>query len=706
MVKCPICGKEIANPNAPSHVNSKYHQEALKVSISAPKSVDKKGVLKPIPKKEKVIPLVMKEEKEKITDKSLTKSPIKGESINVDLHPIEPATIKIQEPKPETKIITKKAKMDSKNRKKIVFRSPNIKLIRVRFQNIKEKIFKFQNFPESKTFFSGLLAVIFIFASIITGFMAILETEAGVYLKYFVIFAVIEVIFGCVLLADFLFRLWTCDHNPEYKHNKQKQLKYLTTFTGIIDLISAISFIILIITFSAPELIHLARVLRLVSFLKIIRYSPSFEIIWSVLKRKKEELLITMMLSLLLMFFASIFIYLAEHEAQPDKITNLFSSMWFTAINLFTIGYGDITPITPIGKLISVIVAILGITLFLLPASVIASGFIDEIEERFPKTEVCPNCGKTLQKDAFLLDLSSKKKGRQSKIVTQVTQVLEAEKFKEPKLSPSQEKQRKCYNLLQYTFPKTLGQVCTFFFFMFVITINVLSIMVETNPTLSQEQRPTLTGVYLFSLIVFVLDYLIRAWSCVQSEDKKYEDSLEGRLKYMRSGMAIVDLIVIAGLFLKLLIPNQLLILIPMIFIVFKVGHFIDIFFVVRIVFKNARKEFISSLLLGIIFVIFTSTAIYYAENKAQPDKFSSILSAAWFCMITFTTVGFGDVYPITTLGRFLTICFAFLGVALFTLPAGLLGASFFTGMKEYRLHRICPKCGFILSKPKIRNEE
>ncbi len=595
----------------------------------------------------------------------------------------------------------------SKNKKEI---KPAHKRTKVNYKNklvnVREKICKAQSFPESKTILSGFLAVLIIVSAIITGFMAILETEKDFYLKNFVTFAIIEIIFGSILLGEFILRLLTCEFDSDYKGFKWKQLKYLTTFTGIIDLVSAVSIIILMITFATPELIHLARILRLICFLKIMRYSPSFEIIWSVLVRKKEEILITMMLSLLLMFFASIFIYLAEHEAQPDKITNLFSSMWFTAINLFTIGYGDITPITPLGKLISVVIAVLGITLFLLPASVIASGFIDEIQERFPKTEECPQCGKTLQREAFLLNLDEKKKGRKSKIFTQATQVLEAEKCKELNLTTKQAKQHKCYNLLQYNFPKTLGQVYTFFFFMVVITFNVLSIMAETNPKLSQELRPALAGVYLFSFIIFLLDYLLRVWSCVQSEDKKYEDSLKGRLKYMGGGLAVVDLIVVIGLFLKLLMPNQQLILIPMIFIVFKVAHHIDIFFVVRIVLKYARREFISSLLIGFIFVVFASTAIYYAENEAQPDKFSSILAAAWCCVITFTTVGFGDIYPITTLGRFLTIAFSFLGVALFTLPAGLLGASFFTGMKEYRLHKVCPKCGFVLSKPKLSSKK
>ncbi len=107
------------------------------------------------------------------------------------------------------------------------------------------------------------------------------------------------------------------------------------------------------------------------------------------------------------------------------------------------------------------------------------------------------------------------------------------------------------------------------------------------------------------------------------------------------------------------------------------------------IIFKDTKREFIGAIQICIIFLIFSSAAIYFVENSAQPNKFSSIPATLWFGIITFTTTGFGDVYPVTTAGRFLTICFAFVGVALFTLPAGLLGASFFSSMQEYRLHNI-----------------
>ncbi|MHA1281260.1 MAG: potassium channel family protein [Promethearchaeota archaeon] len=571
--------------------------------------------------------------------------------------------------------------------------------------NFKKKITSILYYNYSKTKSAYLFALVLIILSGLSGLAAIFETDITLYRQFYIIFFILSFIAGILFIIEYILRLWTSDTNPYYEKVENKHLKYVTSLLGIIDLVCVIAFILYLISFIFQDLVDLTRVLRLFAFLKFIRYSKSFEIIYSVIKRKKEDLLITLMLSLLLLFFGSIFIYIAEHNAQPDVITNLFSAMWFTAVNLFTIGYGEIVPLTPFGKIVSAIISILGITLFLLPASVIGSGFIDELNERNPHLDVCPNCNKKLPKDAFLRDIYKKTRGRRSKFVTQA---LELEKASVPKFLTKQEK---CYNLLEYPFPKTKGQIIIFLFFATLITLNVLAIMVETNLELAQELRQTLITVYILSLIVFTIEYFLRLWSCPASEKEEYEDSLQGRLRFMKSPMAIADLLVIIGLIL-LLIPVELVpvgrvfFLVLLLFVVFKIGHFIDVFPVAGLIFKDTKREFFGAIFICIIFLIFASTAIYFAERDAQPDKFTSIPAALWFGIATFTTTGFGDIYPVTTQGRFMTVAFSFLGVAFFTLPAGILGSSFFSSMKEYRMHKICPKCGYIISRPKLRRKE
>ncbi len=388
--------------------------------------------------------------------------------------------------------------------------------------DLKESIFRFLDFPHSKDFLARFVAFWLILASISSGLTAILETEGVLKSNFNIILIIIEIISGSVFILEYILRLWVSSFNPEYKNYKIKPFRYVISLMGIIDLVSVVSFILFLIFLFEQELMNAIILIRLLPFLKMIRYSESFEIIWTVIKRKKEELLISLMLSLLLMFFSAVFMYIAEYDAQPDDFTNLFSSMWFTAINLFTIGYGDMVPITPFGKFVSAIVSFLGITLFLLPASVIASGFVDEIQERNPQYDVCPNCNKKFDKDKFLKDIHKKREGKPSGIVMQI---LEAEKSKTlPILTSHQRVQHKFYNLFQYRYPKSKGQIIVFLFFSVIIVLNVLAIMVETNPNLSQELRSILVSVYFFSGVVFIIEYTIRFWSCTVSEQEEYQD--------------------------------------------------------------------------------------------------------------------------------------------------------------------------------------
>ncbi|MFX1392474.1 MAG: potassium channel family protein [Promethearchaeota archaeon] len=556
-------------------------------------------------------------------------------------------------------------------------------------RSLKNRLYDVLNFPSSKTLMGYFVALWFIVISIVSGIVTMLETMRDLQ-QYFTIFSIIGIISGFIFILEYFLRIWVSNVKAE-----SKRFTYMKSVFGIIDLIIAISFLL---SFIFP----FVKLLRIFVFLKIIRYSQSMEIIWAVFKKKRVEFLITLILSALLLFFASILMYFAEYRSQG---WNLFNSMWFTAINLFTIGYGDMVPVTPQGKFISAVVSILGITLFLLPTSVIASGFIDEIKERNPQYDICPNCNKQLEKGKFLKDLNQRSRGRPSNAIRKA---IEAEKSKEPiKLSSTQRIQNKCYNLIEFRFPKTIGQIIIFFFFATMITLNVLAIMISTNPSLSQEIRPLIIYVLLISIIVFTIEFLIRLWCCVASEREEYEDSFKGRLKYLSSPLIIADLIFLFSLYITLIlflfsIELQYILMLRL-FIVFKIGHFIDVFGVVGNIFKDVKKEFVISILICIIFLILSCTVIYSVENGAQPDIFSSIPATIWFGVITFTTTGFGDIYPVTTLGRFLTICLAFIGVTLFTLPAGILGASFFSSMQEYYLHKICPECGFILSKPKIQ---
>ena len=145
------------------------------------------------------------------------------------------------------------------------------------------------------------------------------------------------------------------------------------------------------------RLLRLLRLLRIFRVLKLGRYSFAFETFADVLKSKKEELVITIIMVVIILILASSALYVVESEAQPDKFSSIPDAMWWAVITLATVGYGDVYPVTPMGKFISSLVALSAIGLFALPAGILAAGFAESIEKRCThttdRTIVCPKCG-------------------------------------------------------------------------------------------------------------------------------------------------------------------------------------------------------------------------------------------------------------------------------------------------------------------------
>lgn len=168
---------------------------------------------------------------------------------------------------------------------------------------------------------------------------------------------------------------------------------------AIVDLLAILPVILpMFFTFDA-RFIRLLRILRLFRLFKLSRYIASMDLIDDVIKHKREQLLVTVVMIGILLLFASSLMYLVENEAQPDKFPDIPSSMWYAVVTITTVGYGDLYPITALGKLLGAFVALLGIGMFALPTSILASGFTEIIEEkRHEKQEncLCPHCGKDI----------------------------------------------------------------------------------------------------------------------------------------------------------------------------------------------------------------------------------------------------------------------------------------------------------------------
>ena len=231
------------------------------------------------------------------------------------------------------------------------------------------------------------------------------------------------------------------------------------------------------------------------------------------------------------------------------------------------------------------------------------------------------------------------------------------------------------------------------FFISILILLNVVAIILETEKALVIDYEAIFKYFELFSIFIFSVEYLLRLWSCVLAEE--YKNPIIGRIKYLFSPLAIIDLLAIAPFYMTFLVTDTRILRILRLLRLLRITkHFrySKTFHVIISTIEKKKEELLSALVLMLCLLLVCSTGVYYAENEAQPDKFSSILASMWWAVATLTTVGYGDIFPITSLGKFFGSISAIFGVGLFAIPAGLL-ASGFSDVAETE-NKNCRHCG------------
>jgi voltage-gated potassium channel len=169
----------------------------------------------------------------------------------------------------------------------------------------------------------------------------------------------------------------------------------MVTPLALVDLLSVLPFYLPFVGVDLRSLraVRLFRVFRIV---KLGRYSKALNLLGRVLVSRKAELVMTIFALLVLMVLASSLMYFAEHDAQPESFSSIPAAMWWAVATLSTVGYGDIYPVTFAGKLLAAVVAVLGIGMFALPAGLLGSAFVEEIQRTPTGPQRCPHCGEEL----------------------------------------------------------------------------------------------------------------------------------------------------------------------------------------------------------------------------------------------------------------------------------------------------------------------
>jgi voltage-gated potassium channel len=239
-------------------------------------------------------------------------------------------------------------------------------------------------------------------------------------------------------------------------------------------------------------------------------------------------------------------------------------------------------------------------------------------------------------------------------------------------------------------------------FIIVLIILNVIAVMLETVPSLNDEAHERELFYYFdwFSVIIFSIEYVLRVWS--SNHEEKYRHSFWGRLKYMVSPGAIIDLLAILPSYLHAIIGLDLRVLrmlrLLRFFRLFRLTAYMQSAQMITNVFKKRINELLLSFVLVIFLIILASCIMYFAEHLHPENmyKFTSIPATVWWSVVTLTTTGYGDMYPMTVLGKAMGALIMMTGIAFFALPAGIITAGFIDEFRQIRVkktHR-CPNCG------------
>ena len=212
------------------------------------------------------------------------------------------------------------------------------------------------------------------------------------------LFGIIEIVSVIVFTLEYMLRLWSITCDPNFAHPVLGRLKFIFGFMPLVDLIAITPFYLTLIMPVGIDL-RFMRIIRLFRFLRLIklaRYTTALKNMITVIQTKKADILVTLSIVVLLTLFSASLLYFVENDAQPDKFRSIPDSMWWAICTLTTVGYGDIFPITWLGKIITAFITLLSIGLIALPAGIVVSGY-QEISSKKQKEETDNKEGKTLE---------------------------------------------------------------------------------------------------------------------------------------------------------------------------------------------------------------------------------------------------------------------------------------------------------------------
>lgn len=242
---------------------------------------------------------------------------------------------------------------------------------------LKEKIFNIiqigdKSNPISRMF--DIFITVTIVANILVTFLQTFDELAFLT----TVFKGVEYVTIFIFCVEYILRIWTAEYLYPDKSRGRSRLRFLVSFDGIVDFLTIVPVFFL----SGFVIFRMLRVARIFHLFRLNAKYDSFNVITTVLYEKRNQVISSVFIVLILMLASSLCMYSVEHDAQPTVFRNAFSGIWWSMSTLLTVGYGDIYPITPLGRVMAICIAYLGVGAVAIPTGIISAGFVEQYQRK------------------------------------------------------------------------------------------------------------------------------------------------------------------------------------------------------------------------------------------------------------------------------------------------------------------------------------
>ncbi len=249
--------------------------------------------------------------------------------------------------------------------------------------NLRHRIFQIIQIGDKSNLISrifDIFIVVVIVSNIAVTFLQTFDQLA----VFFPLFRIIEVISLLIFCAEYFLRIWTADLLYPDRSPAAARLRFLVSFNGIVDLLTILPFFFL----SGMVIFRMLRVARIFHLFRLNAKYDSFNVITTVLYEKRNQIISSIFIVMILMLASSLCMYSVEHNAQPTVFQNAFSGIWWSMSTLLTVGYGDIYPITTLGRVMAICIAYLGVGAVAIPTGIISAGFVEQYQRKSSITAI------------------------------------------------------------------------------------------------------------------------------------------------------------------------------------------------------------------------------------------------------------------------------------------------------------------------------